>query len=84
MPHGRAETAAHSAVARMTTKSPQEITVRVRHGVLADLALRRTPIFFSSHLKIIAGCPAFRCLIRRFLRVRRPVRATVVNHVRMK
>src|SRR3984893_18601982 len=48
MPHGRAETAVHGAVARMTTKGPQEITVRARHGrVVADLASRRTLI--SSH-----------------------------------
>ena len=26
----------------MTTKGPQEMTVRARHGVLADLASRRT------------------------------------------
>jgi hypothetical protein len=47
VPHGRAETAVHGAVARMTTTSLQEMTVRARHGVVADLASRRTPI--SSH-----------------------------------
>jgi len=47
MPHGRAEMAVHGVMARMTTKGPQEMTVRARHGVVADLASRRTPI--SSH-----------------------------------
>jgi hypothetical protein len=47
MPHGGAETAVHGAVARMTTRVLQEMTVRARHGIVADLASRRTPI--SSH-----------------------------------
>jgi hypothetical protein len=47
MPHGGAETAVHGAAAQMTTKVLQEMTVRARHGVVADLASRRTPI--SSH-----------------------------------
>ena len=43
-PHGRAETAAHGAVARRTTEDPQEIDRAGRHGVVTDLASRRTPI----------------------------------------
>src|SRR6202040_1408712 len=43
MPHGRAEMAVHGVMARMTTKGPQEMTVRARHGVVADLASRRHP-----------------------------------------
>jgi hypothetical protein len=47
MPHGRAETAVHGVVARRTANGPQEMTVRARHGVVADLASKRTLI--SSH-----------------------------------
>jgi hypothetical protein len=42
--HGRAETAALGAVARMTAKGPQEKTALARLGVVADLASRRTPV----------------------------------------
>ena len=45
MPHGRAETAVHGAVARMTTKGPQEMTVWARQGVMADLASRANTHF---------------------------------------
>jgi hypothetical protein len=43
MPHYGAETAAHGAVARMTTTGPQEMTVQARLGVVADLVSRRYP-----------------------------------------
>jgi hypothetical protein len=33
-----------TVVARMTIKGPQEMTVRARHGLLADLASRRHPV----------------------------------------
>src|SRR3984893_686050 len=41
MPHGRAETAVHGAVARMTKEGPEENTVRARPGGVANLASRR-------------------------------------------
>jgi hypothetical protein len=43
-PHGRAETPAHGAVARITTEDPQEIDRAGRLGVVTDLASRRRPI----------------------------------------
>ena len=45
MPHGRAEMAVHGVMARMTTKGPQEMTVRARHGVVADLSVEANTHF---------------------------------------
>ena len=42
MPHGRVERRQHGAAAPMMTKGPQEMTVRARLGVVADLASSRT------------------------------------------
>jgi len=60
MPHGRTETAAHGAVARMTTKGPQEMTVRARLGVVADERRGEHPF----------RARPFKCRVVRFARKR--------------